>query len=169
MIQKIEDLYVKSDPFIKEFDIFCNVNGLINKVKADHVCVKCSTSEIYENTRKHFEFDSRFMYQSLIPGRRIAFIGLSKSLYTAVGEIKYLELSDQKKDNSQGDRIDHIEIVPVTLTYEELVSFLKEKGNEVKEIIRPHHTTHDVYMKSGFIVRLSRELLVETIKRDGMV
>lgn len=87
---------------------------------------------------------------------------------TIVGELRYIELSDQKPDNSQKDCIDHLEVVPAGISYEELISDLQKTGVMLKEIIRPHHATYDVVLPSGFIVKISREMLVDKIKREEM-
>jgi hypothetical protein len=125
--------------------------------------------EKYESQRRLFESDSRFMYQSIVSKRRISIVGLTAGLETIVGKINYLELSDQKPDGSQKDQIDHLEIVSKEGSHEDLVSHLQAKGVTMKEIVRPHHTTYDIIMPSGFIVRLSHELLIDKIRREEMV
>lgn len=168
MLENITELSHVANSYILEFNSFCEENMLIGKVKADHIGLKCSTTEKYENQRRLFESDSIFIYQSVISKRRISIIGLNGGVKTIVGELRYVELSDQKPDNSQKDCVDHLEIVPVGISYEELVSDLQMNGVVVKEIIRPHHTTYDVVLPSGFIVKLSREMLVDKIKREEM-
>jgi len=153
---------------VLQLNTFAETNELVGKVKADHISIKCSTNEIFEKRREGFEFDSTFIYQSIISKRRIAIIGLKDPLQTNVGEIKYLELSDQKEDRSQIDRIDHVELVPTSVSYDDLVASLKSKV-EVKEIVRPHHVTHDIVLPSGFIVRLSKEMLIDKIKREELI
>ena len=154
---------------IDELNRFCEENYLIGKVVVDHIGLKCSSKEKYEALRSVFEGASRFIYQSIISSRRIAIIGLIETVPTEIGDLKYLELSDQKVDGSQGDGFDHIEIVPTTILYEELIEMLTEKGLQLKEAVRIHHTTHDIKLPSGFIIRLSREMLLEKIKREEVV
>lgn len=156
-----------SKALIIQLNAFCVDHGLVGKVKADHICIKCSTTEIFEKRREGYEFNSTFVYQSIISNRRISIIGLKDPIQTSIGDIKYLELSDQKEDRSQIDRIDHIEIVPTTISYDELVTLIKQKS-EVKETVRPHHTTHDIVLPSGFTIRLSKEMLIDKIKREEM-
>ncbi len=156
-------------PYLEEFDTFCKAYNLLGKVKADHLGLKCSSKEVYELQRSYFEFNSRFIYQSIISKRRISIIGLTQGLETAVGPLNYLELSDQKPDGSQKDSIDHMEIVPVTTSYSELIRNLQVQGVKLKEVVRPHHTTYDIVLNSGFIVRLSPAMLVDKIKEEEMV
>jgi predicted metalloenzyme YecM len=156
-------------PLIAQFNSFCETNGLIGYVQADHICIKCSSSVIYERRRKDFESKSTFLFQSMIAGRRIAIFALKEALQTRVGEIRFLELSDQKPDNSQIDRIDHIEMVPVGISYDELVSKLKASGVDMQEVVRPHHTTHDIRLPSGFLVRISHEMLIDKIAHKEMI
>jgi predicted metalloenzyme YecM len=168
MLENSSDLPKVATPYLEEFDAFCRVHDLIGLVQADHIGLKCSSKEKYEFQRSLFEHDSRFIYQSIISKRRISIIGLSVGLETTVGSLDYLELSDQKPDGSQKDLVDHLEIVPTGCSYDELVSQLKMKGVAMKEIIRPHHTTYDIALPSGFLVKLSREMLIDKIKREEM-
>lgn len=152
-----------------QINTFCKDNGLVGLVQVDHICIKCSSSVIYEARRKEFEDTSTFMYQSIISKRRISVIGLKDAIKTVIGDIRYVELADQKPDNSQIDRIDHVEIVPIALSYEDLVQKLKDQNVSIKETVRPHHTTHDIVLPSGFTIRLSKEFLIDKIKREEMV
>jgi predicted metalloenzyme YecM len=158
-----------SRAIIAQFNIFCKEHGLIGFVQADHICIKCSSSDVYEGRRRELEFASTFIYQSIISERRISIIGLQQPIQTKVGSINYLELSDQKPDGSQVDKIDHIEIVPVTISYEELIQKLQNTGIALQEVVRPHHSTHDIILPSGFTIRLTREFLIDKIKREEMV
>ncbi len=169
MLQNTNDLELFSINERKDFDDFVRNCDLVGKVSADHVCIKCSSNEIYERERKLFEFDSRFVYQSIISKRRIAIIGLSKGLATVVGSLNFLELSDQKPDGSQKDCVDHIEIIPAGISYEELILKVKESGYSVTESTKLHHSTYDVILPLGFMIRLSQEMLVDKIKREEMV
>ncbi len=169
MIKNSTDLREITKPFLEEFDTFCREYGLVGKVKADHIGLKCSSKELYESQRSFFEFESRFVYQSIISKRRISIVGLTEGLVTSVGLLNYLELSDQKPDGSQKDAVDHLEIVPVRISYQELVDDLQSKKVMLRETIKPHHTTHDIVLSSGFIVKLSQEMLINKIKREEMV
>src|SRR3989338_9214435 len=101
MISNIEDFYEQAQAVIPAFDEFITLYDLRNDVKADHINYKCESSESFESIRRIFELDSRFIYQSIISGRRIDLVGLKKNLETSVGAISLLELSDQKPDRSQ--------------------------------------------------------------------
>lgn len=169
MLQNTTDLELLSKSQREEFNVFCNSCNLVGKVSADRIGLKCDSALQYETRRKLFEFDSRFVYQSIISKRRISIIGLLEGLSTVVGNLNYLELSDQKPDGSQKDNVDHLEIVPTSISYEELVSIITEKGYKLKETIKPHHSTYDVILPSGFVVKLSREMLVDKIKRNELV
>jgi predicted metalloenzyme YecM len=168
MIRNIENISEITEPTIEEFNLWAATNELSGKVKVDHIGLKCSSKEVFESTRAVFE-QEKFIYQSIISKRRVAIIGLKKGINTILGDLNYLELSDQKPDGSQTDKFDHLEIIPSSISYDELVFALKEKGIDLIEVIRPHHTTYDIKLPSGFIVRLSREMLLEKIKRDEMV
>lgn len=168
MLQKSTDLLEKTGEILQEFNAFCEQHGLIGKVQADHIGLKCSSNELYESQRKVFEHDSKFIYQSIISKRIISIVGLTHGLKTSVGSLNYLELSDQKPDGSQKDSIDHLEIIPVGISYQELVDDLTMKGVVLQEKIKPHHTTYDIVLASGFVIKLSREMLIDKIKRGEM-
>ncbi len=169
MLKNSNDLGATTAPFIEEFNRFCSDHNLLGKINADHIGLKCSSSELYEKQRSFFEFQGKFVYQSIISKRRISIIGLLDVINTEVGELRYLELSDQKPDNSQKDYIDHLEVVPIGMTYNELLLLLQSSGVVFKEIVRSHHTTHDTVLPSGFIIRLSHEMLIDKIKREEML
>lgn len=169
MLTKAADLETCTSQMISEFNTFCDSHNLVGLVKADHIGLKCSSKEIYESQKTLFDFESKFIYQSIISNRRISVIGLNQGLSTVVGEINYLELSDQKPDGSQRDQIDHLEVIPVGIPYDQLVTLLLSKGVAISETVRPHHTTHDIKLASGFVVKLSREILIDKIKREEML
>ena len=118
--------------------------------------------------RAFFENESRFIYQSIIAGRRIALVGLSRPLATKLGDIRFLELSDQKPDGSQTSGFDHIELFPTSGTLEALVEAFAATGISFEKTVRPHHTTYDLAIGDGFKVRLEAEPLVDKIKNEEM-
>lgn len=148
MVKNTNNLVELARPCLEEFDTFCKNNDLLGKVKTDHIGLKCSSKEVYELQRSFFEFESKFMYQSIISKRRISIVGLTQGLETSVGPLNYVELSDQKPDGSQKDVIDHLEVVPLTMSYEELINYVKSKKVTLKETIKPHHTTYDIILSS---------------------
>ena len=134
--------------------------------RADHVCYKCADSGEFEHVRALFECRSQFVYQSEIAGRRIAIIKFREPIATALGEIWFFELSDQKPDGNQKSGFDHIEIYPVVGEAETLVEQLSGNGAIFTKTVRPHHTTFDTAIAEGFGVRLEAGPLLETIKRE---
>lgn len=169
MLETLEELPGITHPHLDECSRFCEQYGLVGKVQADHLGIKCSSNAVYEKQRKVFESDTRFIYQSVISQRRISIIGLREGLDTSVGGVRYIELADQKPDNSQKDAVDHIELVPQGISYEELVSFLQNQGVAMKEVIRSHHVTYDITLPSGFGIKLSREMLVDKVYQVEML
>lgn len=142
------------------------INDRKPDARADHLCFKCASSDEYEMMRRMFESDGAFVYQSIITKRRIAIIGLRTAVPTLLGEIRVLELSDQKPDGSQTSGFDHIEIFPTNGSVEDLLHRLESSGALFERIERPHHTTYDTEIGGGFKVRLEEEPLIEKIKRE---
>ncbi len=167
MIKTIEDFYTASRPYVVEFDSFARRHGLEGIARADHICYKCGSGKSFESMRSIFEENSRYIHQSLISKRRIAYIKLKREIQTALDDIAFLELSDQKPDLSQTDGFDHIEVYGVTISYDELVRKLSESETVIK-VERPHHTTHDIEIRDGFLFRCTPGPLIEKIKREEM-
>ena len=165
MIKTLEEFYIEAEKSIPSFNNFADKHGLQGKTEADHICYKCDSKESFDNIRALLEFASEYVYQSIISKRRIAYIKLKKSIRTALGELFFLELSDQKPDNSQKNGFDHIEVYPTTLTYDEMIKKLEQSETVIK-VERPHHTTHDIKMENDFIFRCTHGPLIEKIKTE---
>lgn len=165
-ITTIEEFTKGAETYIQEFDQFIQTHNLQEHSKVDHLCYKCESAKEFERMRRMFEQHSDFIYQSIISNRRIDIIRLQPAIVTAAGPIYFIELSDQKPDGSQQSSFDHSEIYPTSTSYDALVQLLREKGVDIVEVKRPHHTTHDISLTSGFGVKISHEPLIEKIKRE---
>lgn len=165
MIKTLEKFYIEAEKSIPSFNDFAHKHNLQGKTKADHICYKCDSRESFDTIRTLLESASEYMYQSIISHRRIAYIKLKRGISTALGEIHFLELSDQKPDNSQQNGFDHIEVYSTALTYDEMVKIL-EQSERVIKVERPHHTTHDIDIGNGFIFRCTHGPLIEKIKTE---
>ncbi len=168
MISSIADFYNQSENSVRTFNEFVSNNDLHAATEVDHICYKCSSSDSFEHVRKLLEHESEFVYQSIISKRRIAFIKLKKGIVTSLGTIWFLELSDQKPDNSQEEGFDHIEIIPTEQSVSEFAELLQKAGLKIEKVVRPHHTTYDLELPDGFSIKLSTEPLVEKIRREEM-
>jgi predicted metalloenzyme YecM len=164
------ELYTKLQDYITLFDTFCEQYSVdIRNILIDHVCYTCASSAEFEEVRSMFEFDDAFMHQSIISGRRIAYIGLGKPFSSSCGPVYYLELSDQKPNGKQSSKCHHIEPVPAGITYQDMLERFVNTGLPVEESIKPHHSTHDIKLENGLHIRISRERLIQKISRDEMV
>ena len=86
-----------------------------------------------------------------------------------MGQVWFLELSDQKTDGSQTSGFDHLEIYPSSGSVEQLVEQLLEQKVPLEKIVRPHHTTYDAEIFGSFKVRIEPESLIEKIKKMEMI
>ena len=166
-MKTIEEFYVQSQKYISLFNTFVNKHSLIGRAQVDHICYKCESKESFESMREIFEGEGRYIYQSIISKRRIAIIRLTKGIETSLGVINYLELSDQKPDNSQSDSFDHIEVYAVGRSYDEMIAELASSERVIK-VERPHHTTHDIDIGSGFLFRCTQGPLIKKIRDSEM-
>ncbi len=164
----IETLHAESERFVALFDSFAKKHTLKGRAQADHICWKCASKESFESMRAMFEDESDFIYQSIISKRRIAYIRLKKGIETELGTIYFLELSDQKPDGSQKEGFDHIEVYPLSLSYDDMIKEF-EVSETVIKVERPHHTTHDIVLGEGFIFRCEHEALLDKIKASEML
>jgi len=165
-MKNVAEFYVASAPLVRAFSKFVFDYYVSGNAKADHICFKCSSSEEFEHLRALLEPESEYVYQSYISGRRIAVIRIKSAFDTPLGQIKVVELSDQKPDGSQTSGFDHIEIYPDSITYEALVAIMEKTNLPLKKVERPHHTTVDIPLDGGYLVRLTREPLLDKIKRE---
>jgi predicted metalloenzyme YecM len=167
MFQTISDFYVEAEKAIVSFNAFAAQHALVTRASADHICFKCDSREVFEHIRSMFETESRFIYQSIISGRRIVYLKFKKPIASALGDIWFLELSDQKPDRSQVNCFDHVEVYAHAMSYDDMVSEL-EKTEKLIKVERPHHTTHDVQVTPDFLFRCTQGPLIEKIQKEQM-
>lgn len=169
MVQDMLGLYGQAKEAVEHFDLFFKKHGLAGLALADHLCYKCASTEEFEHVRALLEQQSLYIYQAIISGRRIAYIKLAAPVPTELGDVHFLELSDQKSDGSQKSGFDHVELYPVgDTTYESLLEHVRKKDEQILHVERPHHTTDDVVLPSGLLVRFEHEPLIEKIKRTEL-
>lgn len=167
MSYNIKTFFAAATLYIATFNAWC-VKTLPD-AQADHLCYKCGSTQEFEQLRAMFEQESAFIYQSVISQRRIAIVAFREPIGTALGDIRFLELSDQKPDSSQDSGFDHIEIYPNSGTMDALADTLESKGTTFTKIERPHHTTYDAVIDGkSFKVRLEPEALLAKIKKEEM-
>ncbi len=174
-------------PLIRAFRVWIGRHApAIIPAVADHLCYRCGDSDDFDEIRGWFEAVdaegpvSRFIYQSIVAGRRIAVIRLIEPIPTPLGDLRFLELADPKPKSSMKGDFHHIEIYPTSGTPEELVACLSRGPTagivdgrfripSFRKVIRPHHTTWDAEMDGGFIIRVTEEPLIDKIKRTEML
>ncbi len=166
MIRSIDHFFQSARESVATFDAW--VAKFVPAAIADHLCYKCGTTDEFETIRALFETQSAFVYQSIISKRRIAIIKFQQPIPSALGDIWFLELSDQKPDGSQESGFDHVEIFPTGGTMDALADRLAAMGAIVEKVVRPHHTTYDIVVEGSFKVRIEPDALVEKIKREEM-
>jgi predicted metalloenzyme YecM len=167
-MKTLETFIAQSGEIISSFNQFISTNNLQDLVVADHICYKCGSKESFEEWRKMFEWDAKNIFQSIISKRRIAIVTFKEPILTAAGPIKYLELSDQKPDNSQMESFDHIEIISKNGNFDEMKNKILEKGIKLEINAKPHHTTYDLEI-GKFSTKLSQEFLVDKIKKEEFI
>jgi len=167
MVDDLLSFYAQAKEATEHFDLFFKKHKLSGMALADHVCYKCGSAEEFQEVRAILEKGAAYMHQAIISGRRIAYVKLAAPLPTGLGDVWFVELSDQKPDGSQSSGFDHVEIYPVTpMTYGGLVELFKKNDEQVVHVERPHHVTDDITLPSGLLVRLEPGPLIEKIKGE---
>lgn len=167
MPPELRSFFAGAEVPLQAFEAWCKTYE--PDARVDHICYKCGDTVEYEQLRTLFEPSSSFIYQSFISKRRIAIIKFTEPLVTTLGEIWFLELSDQKPDGSQVSGFDHLELYPTTGTLRSFAKGLIDKGVPFEETVRPHHTTYDTLLMKTFKIRLEEEPLVTKITREEFV
>lgn len=174
-MKDISAFYAEAQHLVEAVEAFITEHKLGDRVKADHICYKCEDEETFLRIRNLFDARlekdaaAKRINQPYIAGRRIALITLARPIPTSVGMIGMLELSDQKPEGGQVNGFEHIELYATQGTYDELVAHLERRGVKTKKVVRPHHTTHDIAIPGGFLIRLTRESLYDVGARDVAV
>lgn len=167
MIRSLDQFFRQARESVVTFDAW--VATFAPEAIADHLCYKCSSRDEFEAIRAMFETGSAYLHQSIISNRRIAIIKFLAPIPSSLGEIRFLELSDQKPGGSQESGFDHVEIYPTSGTMDALAADLEKKGATVEKVVRPHHTTYDIVIQETFKVRIEPDALIEKIKREEFV
>lgn len=168
-MQDLLGFILDAQSFVNRFDHFLYTHAMFGRAEPDHLCYKCGSRESFEHIRTLFEELQCSFWSAHISGRSICYIVLPNGgLVSEFGLIKYLELADQKPDGSQKEGFDHIEAYPLGWPYEKMVAELA-KTERVVEVVRPHHTTHDIDIGEGFLFRATREPLIEKIVREEIL
>lgn len=167
MIEDAVSFYSQAHEATEHFDAFVAKHHLTSKAIVDHLGFKCASAEEFVAMRAIVEGASVYVHQSIISGRRSVYAKLRQGIATSLGEVFFLELSDQKPDGSQKSGFDHIEVYPAGEgTYESILATLKKNDEQVVHVERPHHITDEVTLPSGLVFRLEPGPLIEKIKQQ---
>jgi hypothetical protein len=170
MFESYEKFIVGASPSLEYCDQFIVAHKLEDEVIIDHICYKCQSTEEYEHLRSLLEAGpAKYLYQVNFSKRRVAYFGLKKSIVIKTGEIKFIELSDKKAGIDEVTGFHHVEIYPLKTSYENLVGLLKQKGENPVLKERPHHTTYDITLSGGFVIRLTDKPLIKKIVEEELL
>jgi predicted metalloenzyme YecM len=153
---------------VETFDVFCRDHLLEGLLEIDHICITCSSNTVFDATREYFEKQATYVYQSMINGRRIAIAKLSTPFPSTLGFIHFLEIADQNERRDQVDQLEHIELVPKHLSYDQLIRVLHEKGLALVQKQNSGTVTYTV-SGNGIQLRISSCKIIDKIKRDEMI
>jgi len=170
MFKSYDEFLTTSTPYLNYCDQFISSHKLEEEVITDHICYKCESNEEYEHLRSLLEASpAKYIYQVNLSKRRVAYIGLKQSIQLKNGEIKFIELSDKKDGVEEVTGFHHVEIYPLKMSYENLVDLLKQRGEKAELKERPHHTTYDITLSNGFVIRLTDKPLIKKIAEEELL
>jgi hypothetical protein len=167
MISSLEQYFRQGSAHVATFNAFVVKERIAERIRADHVCYRCDSSTLYDHVRRLFEMESRFIYQSLLGGRRVAYISTLRSFETEAGPLRFLQLTDARPQHCDKAQFHHVEAYPTDGNYDLLISELGTRVNMTLDR-RDHHVTHDVVLDGGLILRLTRWPFLERIKVDEL-
>lgn len=166
MFERFEVFAELSRPFVEACCQFAKRHGVQDRVVLDHICFKCASSADFESMRSLLERrpPSAYLYQTYLAGRRVAYIGLLAGLPTSLGgALKCVELADKKPGATEQSGFHHVEIYPVGISRHALVVLLQQAGVNITLKERPHHTTYDIALPDGFLIRITDVPLIRKI------
>ena len=170
MFDSFEKFTVAATPFIQQCDAFIAKHGLDGQVMVDHLCFKCGSASEYEGMRAMLEVapSTAFVYQVQLSGRRVAYVGLREGVVSSTNPIRFIELSDKKPGADETAGFHHAELYPTAFGYDQLIQRLEDGGEVIERQYRPHHTTHDLVLPGGFILRFTKRPLIEKIVEEQL-
>lgn len=170
MINVYSDLIEAAAPYLKMCENFLQKHNLQDKTITDHICYKCHSSNEYDWLRQLLESDptSMYCYQVFIAGRRVSYLKLKSPIKVETGNLAFIELADKKIIKEEQLGFHHVEIFPISVGYDELICQLKEQGETVVLRKRSHHTTNDIVLSNGFIIRLTDMPLIKKIIQNEL-
>lgn len=165
MFKSFQDFKSASASYLELCDQFIDQHNLKGRVIVDHICFKCRTSGEYDQIRTVLENDppSRYVYQVILAWRRVGYIGLREGIAIRNGSVACIELADKKPVLDDTPGFHHVEIFPVGMSYQELIGEMMDAGEDVVLKKRTHHTTHDIKLPGGFLIRFTDKPLIKHI------
>jgi predicted metalloenzyme YecM len=166
MFKSFQDFKKASAAYLELTGEFIDRHKLNERITVDHICFKCGVSEEYDQIRSILETDppSTYVYQVILAQRRVGYIGLRDEIRMGNVSIGCVELADRKPVLDDDPGFHHVEIFPVKMSYDELIGEMMDAGEDiVLKKKRPHHTTHDIALPSGFLIRFTDKPLIKHI------
>ena len=168
MTSSMRSFFIHAENALAPFNRWAKVHKI--PAIADHICYRAGEAS-YRRMRDFFITHSEWIHESIIGGRPISIIKLQNPISSALGDVRYLELAQEKPGRNEPEGFEHIEIYPDAYPYaidalDWLLEHLRVEGIDVQKNQKAHHTTFDLRLSTGFRVRIEEEPLVATIKKE---
>ncbi|MEN9582403.1 MAG: YecM protein [Candidatus Parcubacteria bacterium] len=155
--------------FLNLLNAFTEVRGLIDfsELITDHICYRCGSNKSFKELYEAYCERAALIDVSQFGGRSIAYFLLNSHFDTKMlGDIRYLELCDQKLDGSQVEGFEHVEVYPRNVGHmNSIIAGLRKTDNVVVKV-RPGRTTYDIRVTMGLTFTIEPEPLIEKIMRE---
>jgi predicted metalloenzyme YecM len=155
--------------FLKLLNVFTEVRSSIDfsNLTADHICYRCGSNYSFRKLYEAYCERAILIDVSQFDGRSIAYFLLNSRFETyKLGDIRYLELCDQKLDGSQVEGFEHVEVYPRSAGQLQTIVNQLRKTDNVVEKVRPSRTTYDIQVAKELMFTIEPEPLIEKIMRE---
>lgn len=153
----------------ERFNEFINVNkGSIDfsKLVPDHICYRCGSHESYKELFADLRKKAELISIAEVNGREICIFELPFRFETRGGDIRKLELCDQKPSNLQVEGFEHIEfVVADKKDYWIIQGQFQKLYKDMVEKQSNERTTFEVKLASDMTFIVELEPIMETIAR----
>lgn len=166
---EINFFYNKLQSYLDNFSAYgAEFNINMKGIDFDHICYKCRSQKEYEYLRGLMEIEGKFIYQAIISGRRISIIGFKKPLVSKFGKVKYLELSDKELGSDIIYGCNHLELIPKSISYGEMVKRFKKSNSSLVRNKKKHHFTYDLVISKSLKIKFSKGRVIDHIYKSEM-
>lgn len=116
----------------------------------DHLCYRCSSQEIYQETKEEIQKYSTLLVESLIGGRNIATYKLHKPIVFENQSVDLIEVPSPKDGSPYEDGFEHFEVV-IQESFQDFMQSHSDLNFSTKAMSKPINPDIKIRLNSGSI------------------